>query len=308
MTGFTKWVGALDADTNRVATKGELNAVEAVANQAANDAAIKPDYNAAIGTPAEILNKPDLAPITAKLAGIEDGATADLTGAEISTLLDAEPNSEILTTAERTKLAGLEEGKFKGRFTAVDFTTALGDLTTANPAPAAGSTAEISDGSTVKTAIWDGSVWVEDPAAVPGETAASVKSKYESNANTNPFTDAQVAKLAAIDAGATDDQTGAEIRSALVAEDDSNLLTDAEYAAFNNRSSSTAIPGNNVLTTFTVNHGFSDEIVDIGIYDTAAQEYVGVKVARAKSSPMCTVGPFAAPPSATAYEVHALRG
>lgn len=41
--------------------------------------------------------------------------------------------------------------------------------------------------------------------------AAAVKSAYESNANTNAFTDAEKTKLAGIEAGATTDQTAAEV-------------------------------------------------------------------------------------------------
>ena len=44
---------------------------------------------------------------------------------------------------------------------------------------------------------------------------ATVKSLYESNANTNAFTDAASSKLANIEANATQDQTGAEIVQAI---------------------------------------------------------------------------------------------
>jgi hypothetical protein len=43
------------------------------------------------------------------------------------------------------------------------------------------------------------------------DSAAGVKDAYESNANTNAFTDSEQAKLAGIEAGATADQTPAEI-------------------------------------------------------------------------------------------------
>lgn len=166
-----------------------------------------------------------------KLDGIEDGATADMTGAEIATALDGEANRNPYTDAEKAKLAGLEEGKFKGRYTAADFPAALAALTAAYPSPTDGSTAEISDGTTVKTAVWDGSAWVEDPAATPGETAASIKTKYESNADVNQYTDAEKTKLAGIEATATADQTGAEIVTLIGNESDANLLTDAQVAS-----------------------------------------------------------------------------
>ena len=51
--------------------------------------------------------------------------------------------------------------------------------------------------------------------ASSGETAATVKTKYESNADTNVFTDAEKSKLASIEANATSDLTGVEIQSIL---------------------------------------------------------------------------------------------
>ena len=51
-------------------------------------------------------------------------------------------------------------------------------------------------------------------------TAAEVKTLYESNNNTNAFTDADEAKLDGIESGATQDQTAAEIKSLLVVSGD----------------------------------------------------------------------------------------
>jgi len=170
----------------------------------------------------------------AKLNAIDAGATDDMTGAEIKAAYEAEANTNGYTDAEKTKLAGLEEGKFKGRFTGADFPAALAALAAAEPTPPSGSTAEISDGATVKTAVWDGANWVEDPAATPGETAASVKTKYESNADTNAFTDADETKLDGIEAGATGDMTGAEIVTAAEGQPDKNFVTDAQLTTLGN--------------------------------------------------------------------------
>lgn len=45
-----------------------------------------------------------------KLNGIETGATADQTGAEIKSLYEAEANTNAFTDSEKTKLAGIEAG------------------------------------------------------------------------------------------------------------------------------------------------------------------------------------------------------
>ena len=58
--------------------------------------------------------------------------------------------------------------------------------------------------------------------------AGGVKTKYESNTNTNAFTDAEQTKLAGIQALATDDQTAAEILTALLTVDGSASTLDAD--------------------------------------------------------------------------------
>ena len=58
------------------------------------------------------------------------------------------------------------------------------------------------------------------------QTAAEIKALYESNADTNAYTDAEKSKLAGIEAGATADQSGAEIKTLL-----NGLLTETELSA-----------------------------------------------------------------------------
>jgi hypothetical protein len=59
-------------------------------------------------------------------------------------------------------------------------------------------------------------------------TDAEIKTAYEANADTNAFTDAEQTKLAGIETGATGDQTGSEIKALYEAEADTNAFTDAE--------------------------------------------------------------------------------
>ncbi|MDR3280927.1 MAG: hypothetical protein LBT23_10475 [Synergistaceae bacterium] len=102
------------------------------------------------------------------------------------------------TTAEKTKLAGLESSHFKGEFTTIAalnaITGALGDYAYVD----AGS------GADVTSYVWDSSnsKWVEQKGVTTAETPASIKTKYESNADTNAFTDALQTKLNGIAAGA----------------------------------------------------------------------------------------------------------
>ena len=61
-------------------------------------------------------------------------------------------------------------------------------------------------------------------------SAAQIKQRYESNANTNAFTNALQTKVNGVDAGAADDQTGAEIKAAYEGEADTNVYTNPEKA------------------------------------------------------------------------------
>ena len=67
-----------------------------------------------------------------------------------------------------------------------------------------------------------------ETAATADQTASEIKTLYESNSNTNEFSDAEQTKLAGIETAATADQTGAEIKSLYEANSNTNAYTDAE--------------------------------------------------------------------------------
>lgn len=169
----------------------------------------------------------------AKLAGIEDGATADMTAEEILAAVLENENTNVLTDAQVSKLNGLESSHYKGLF--ADKAT-LEALDTAGLVAGDYADVDLGVGSEVARHIWDASdnAWVEQAGASNAETNGSVKEKYEANEDTNVFDDAAKAKLAGIEAGATGDMTGAEIVAAAVAEGDFNAFTDAEKAKLAN--------------------------------------------------------------------------
>ncbi|WJN60942.1 hypothetical protein [Pseudomonas sp. SO81] len=108
-------------------------------------------------------------------------------------------SQENFTPAEKSKLAGLEGNHFKGLF------TSLGALMTAFPSAEAGDYADVDAGEGSATAryLWDVSdaEWLASGSGAP-LTAADIKLLYESNPDTNAFTDADEAKLDDIEAGA----------------------------------------------------------------------------------------------------------
>ena len=68
---------------------------------------------------------------------------------------------------------------------------------------------------------------IEDNATAD-QTPTEIKTAYESNPNTNTFTDAEQTKLAGVEPNATADQTAAEIKTAYESNADTNAFTDAE--------------------------------------------------------------------------------
>lgn len=66
--------------------------------------------------------------------------------------------------------------------------------------------------------------------AMPGQTASEIKTAYESNSDTNAFTDAEKSKLDGVESNASADQTAEEIKTAYESNDDTNAFTNAEQA------------------------------------------------------------------------------
>lgn len=207
------------------AKDAKLTGIESGATADQTGAEIKAAYEAELNTNA--FTDAD----QTKLGGVEAGATADQTGAEIKSLYEGEANTNAFTDAEKTKLAGVEGSRFKGTFLTV------GDLETAHPTASAGEYADVDAGAAakVKRYIWDTSdgVWEPQSGEIAGETSASIKTKYEANADTNVFNDAEKAKLSAIEAGATADQSDAEIKTAYESNANTNAFTDALLAKIN---------------------------------------------------------------------------
>ena len=138
--------------------------------------------------------------------------SGEITEAEVKALYESNPDTNAYTDAEKSKLGGLEGSKFKGTY------VSLPALETAHPTAEAGAYADVDAGAgeDVVRHIWDvdDEKWVAQLGEATAETAASVKQKYESNPDTNAYTDAEKAKLDGVEEAATADQTDAEIEAA----------------------------------------------------------------------------------------------
>lgn len=124
-------------------------------------------------------------------------------------------SDENYTLAEKNKLAGIEDPRYKGSF------ISEAALIAAYPEGAGQSwhnsetgweaNVDLGAGNEVSQYAWDADdlVWVKQLGQSNAETAASIKIKYESNPDTNAYTDAEASKLDAIEAGAqVNDVTG----------------------------------------------------------------------------------------------------
>jgi len=93
--------------------------------------------------------------------------------------------------------------------------------------------------------------------------AGSIKTSYESNSNTNAFTDALLTKLNGIETSATADQTASEIKTAYESNNDTNAFTDALLTKLNSVESSA-----DVTDTANVNSAGAFMHTDIPDSDT----------------------------------------
>ena len=134
-----------------------------------------------------------------KLTGIEDGATADQTASEIKTAYESNANTNAFTDADESKL---DNSSVVGQVVTIGGTSVTvpgsssGGVTNLNghsvteldDVSSAGSGEIITDAERTKlTGIETG--------ATADQTASEIKTAYESNSNTNAFTDADESKL-----------------------------------------------------------------------------------------------------------------
>ncbi len=154
--------------------------------------------------------------ITDKLGGIEEGATADQTAAEIRTLVESATDSNVFTDADHSKLNAIEASATADQ-TAAEIRTLV----------------ESASDSNVFTDADHTKLNAIEASATADQTAAEIRTLVESATDSNVFTDADHSKLNAIEAGATTDQTASEIRALVESASDSNVFTDADHSKLN---------------------------------------------------------------------------
>jgi hypothetical protein len=166
----------------------------------------------------------DVAADGTKLDGIESGATADQTAAEIRTLVESATDSNVFTDADHTKLNGIEANATADQ-TAAEIRTLVESATDSNV---------FTDADHSKL---DGI----EAGATGDQTNAEIRAAVEAATDSNVFTDADHTKLNGIEAGA--DVTDTANVTAAGALMDSEVTNLAQVKAFSSADYATAAQG-----------------------------------------------------------------
>ena len=116
-----------------------------------------------------------------------------------------------------------------------------------------------------------------EASATADQTGAEIKAAYEGEADTNAFTDADHTKLDGIEASATADQTGAEIKTAYEGEADTNAFTDADHTKLDAIEASADV-------TDTTNVTAAGALMDSELTDLAGVKGVTISTLQPKPS------------------------
>lgn len=190
-------VGLANADNTSDANKPISSATQTALDGKKNTFTENTAFNKDFGTTSGTVLEGDTRTITpseiSTIANQSGTNTGDETDASIKTKYENNADTNAFTDSEKTKLAGLESSKFVGEF------VSLSALQTAFSTAPIGSYAYVDTGvgQPVEKYIWDNndSQWELQQGQSTAETPATIKSKYESNPDTNAFTDAEQTNL-----------------------------------------------------------------------------------------------------------------
>jgi|11_taG_2_1085331.scaffolds.fasta_scaffold18295_2 hypothetical protein len=136
---------------------------------------------------------------------------------------------------------------------------------------------------------WRSRLNVED-GATADQTAGEIKTLYESNSDTNVFTDADQSKLDGISSGATGNQTASEIKTAYESNSDTNAFTDADHSKLDGVESSadvtdtTNVTAAGALMDSELTNETAVKAIDQGLATTDDVEFNTLKIGQSASS------------------------
>ena len=164
--------------------------------------------------PAEVSKDPNNI-IQKKIDGMFAPATDPL---EMANAIDALDDKNIMTDAQKAKLEELKTSKYLGTFLSSEEIPLEG--------VEAGNYADVDSGEPdVDTERWiydaDSNKFVRSSSSATAETSTSIKEKYESNPDTNAFTDSEKSKLEGLI-----EETSESIKTKYESNPDTNAFTD----------------------------------------------------------------------------------
>lgn len=143
---------------------------------------------------------------------------------DMALAIDALPDKNIMTDAQKDKLEALKTSKYLGTFLTSEEIPLEG--------AESGNYADVDSGEDVNTERWiydaDSLKFVKAITVPASETAESVKEKYESNDDTNTFTDLEKTKLEGINK-----ETSETIKTKYESNPDTNAFTDSLLSKLN---------------------------------------------------------------------------
>ena len=215
------------------------------------------------------------------LVDYADGSTLTANDLDTSALQSLYIDQELkdnqtksVTVDENTGLPSLGESGTNLRLTKVADPTAAQDAATKNYVDTKVFTSsQIQDGTITSTDIADGTLVNADINASAGIEGSKLQASTSSNSGS--MSAADKAKLDGIDTGAKDDQTPAEIRTAVEAATDSNVFTDDDHAKLNAAATLTGAETltNKTLTSPVINDMSGTALVTSGTSTSDTKTY-----------------------------------
>jgi hypothetical protein len=184
-TGTVVTTGDSGTVTSTMINDGTIVNADINASAAIDGTKISPNFGSQNIVTSGTVDGRDVSTDGTKLDGIESGATADQTAAEIKTLVGNATDSNVFTDADHSKLDGIEASATADQ-TAAEIRTLV----------------ENASDSNVFTDADHSKLNGIESGATQDQTGAEIKSAYEAESNTNAFTDTEKSKLAAIEASA----------------------------------------------------------------------------------------------------------
>ncbi len=177
------------------------------------------------------------------------GLNLAVSGTEATVSLDT-PTDNNFTNAEKTKLTGIATNANNFSLPTAASNTLGGVKIGSRLTIDSGGvlSANLQSDNNFTTALLNKLNAVE-AGATADQTAAEIRTLVNAATDSNVFTDADHTKLNNIETGATGDQTAAEIRTLVEAATDSNVFTDADHTKLNSVASNAnnfVLPNNNV--------------------------------------------------------------